>query len=400
MSVAYKATKLIYARRYSVLECVFNGPSIGGILDTGDLRDWLALSFTPGLGPAGCRILTDHFGSPGKVLTAGEKALSAVAGLKKNWREALLAGPRYREADREIARAANSGVRILPWADPDYPKLLRNIHNPPIILYVKGRVDLLQGPALGMVGARAASDYGKKIADNLAADLARHGLTIFSGLALGIDTAAHQGALRAGGNTAAVLGCGVDFVYPSHNRTLYERLCVDGALVSEYPLGTRPESFRFPARNRIISGLSLGVLVVEAAKRSGSLITAFLALEQGREVFAVPGRVDSLKSEGTHRLLKEGAKLVHSVEDIFEELPAHWRQEQGDFDQDSNREISENLDPLEKTVFVFLDAYPKTIEEIILGTGFSPQKAAELLLLLELHGLITSLPGKRYQRAS
>lgn len=367
-------------------------------MNTGDLRDWLALSLTPGLGPAGCRTLADHFGSPGKALSAGKDALAKVAGLKQDTREALLAGPRYKEADREITRAVDSDVRMFSWGDSDYPNLLRNIHNPPIILYVKGRVDLLHIASVGIVGARAASDYGKKIAEALAGDLARQGLVISSGLALGIDTAAHIGALKVGGYTLAVLGCGVDYVYPRHNHRLYQKLGAEGALVSEYPLGTRPESFRFPARNRIISGLSAGVVVVEAAKRSGSLITAYQALEQGREVFAVPGRVDSVKSEGTHRLLKEGAKLVHCAEDIIEELPFDWKKEKESGEKDKETDIS--LSPQERSLYINLDVYPKTIEEIILQTGLSPQKSGELLLLLEMKGLIRALPGNCYQRVS
>ena len=366
------------------------------------LRDWLALSLTPGLGGAGCRLLVDHFGDPGRVLAADAGELRRVVGLKKPVVGALLEGPRFTEADDELQRAEKAGVRVIAWDDADFPPLLRNIHNPPVLLYVKGQVGLLQGPCLGVVGARAATDYGTKMAKGLAGSLVKAGLVVVSGLALGVDSAAHRGTLAADGNTVAVLGCGVDVVYPASNRALYEQIAEQGALVSEYPLGTKPETFRFPARNRIISGLSLGVVVVEAARRSGSLITAHLALEQGREVFAVPGRADSFKSEGTHRLLQEGAKLVFSPDDILEELCLqHWP----DADLGGRglkvKEQAEVLDdPDEAAVFSFVDVYPQNIEELILKTGFSAQKTGEILLRLELKGAVAALSGQRYQRSS
>jgi len=371
------------------------------VVHTEELRAWLALSFIPGLGPAGCRALVAHCGGPGQALRAGQAALAAVPGVRREALAALVAqarGPSWREADEELARVAAAGARILVWADPDYPELLRTIHNPPLMLYVKGRADLLRAPGMAVVGARAASDYGLRAAHRLAGQMTDRGLVIISGLALGIDAAAHRGALAAGGGTVAVLGSGVDVAYPEQNRPLYEQIASQGALVSEYPMGTAPEPFRFPARNRIISGLGLGILVVEAARRSGSLITAQLALEQGREVFAVPGRVDSLKSEGTHRLLQEGAKLVQTVEDILEELPGHGgRPGHGPVVAAAAEAV--DLSPAEELVVAFLDVYPKNIEEIILGTGFSAQRAGELLMLLELKGCITSMPGKQFQKS-
>jgi DNA processing protein len=221
-------------------------------------------------------------------------------------------------------------------------------------------------------------------------------------MALGVDTAAHKGTLAAEGRTIAVLGCGLDIIYPPGNHMLYKDIALSGAVVSEYPLGTLPDNFRFPARNRIISGLSLGVVVVEAANRSGSLITASHALEQGREVFAVPGRIDSVKSAGTHTLLQQGAKLVHSVNDIAEEFlhatPLENQVDTGNGGRE--QEFFAQLNQEEKALLACLEVYPRTIDEIVRESGFAPQKANELLLLLELKGMVHPLPGKCYQRTA
>jgi DNA processing protein len=238
------------------------------------------------------------------------------------------------------------------------------------------------------------------VAEQMANNLSRQGFTIISGMALGIDTAAHSGALAAEGKTVAVLGCGLDIVYPPGNRNLYEQITSAGAVVSEYPLGTKPDSFRFPARNRIISGMSLGIVVVEAAKRSGSLITASHALEQGREVFAVPGRIDSVKSAGTHTLLQQGAKLVHSINDIVEEFSVVALQPKtaDTGGEDDEQVFLENLSPNEAEMFGFIETYPRSFDEIVKESGFSAQQTNELLLLLELKGMVQALPGKSYQK--
>ena len=252
------------------------------------------------------------------------------------------------------------------------------------------------------MGSRAATHYGKDIAEQMAGSLSRQGFTIISGLALGIDTAAHNGALAAEGKTIAVLGCGLDIVYPPSNHNLYKSIASAGAVVSEYPLGTKPDSFRFPARNRIISGLSLGIVVVEAANRSGSLITASHALEQGREVFAVPGRIDSVKSAGTHTLLQQGAKLVHSINDIVEEFPAAvFQQRVKDSAGEKEEQVFfENLSQEEAELFRFIEVYPRTFDEIVKESGFAAQQTNELLLFLELKGMVQALPGKSYQRVT
>jgi DNA processing protein len=369
------------------------------------IQSWLALSLVPGMGPVTCNKLVAHFGSPEKVLAASSPNLTAVASLRKESLAALSGeGRQYLEelANKEIERAAEKNIAIIPCDDPLYPALLKNIHDPPVVLYVLGAPELLTCRGMGIVGSRAATHYGKDIAQQMAGSLSRQGFTTISGLALGIDTAAHNGALAAEGKTIAVLGCGLDIVYPPSNHNLYKRIASAGAVVSEYPLGTKPDSFRFPARNRIISGLSLGIVVVEAANRSGSLITASHALEQGREVFAVPGRIDSVKSAGTHTLLQQGAKLVHSINDIVEEFPANVFQqsvEEAGMEEDE-QVFFENLSQEEAELFEFIGVYPRTFDEIIKDSGFTAQRINKVLLLLELKGMVQTLPGKSYQRVT
>jgi DNA processing protein len=344
-----------------------------------------------------------HFGSPEKVLDAESAVLKKLFHLKKESLESMFGqGRKALEAQvaEEIARAAERGIIILPYEDSRYPALLKEIHDPPPVLYVYGSSDTLNCSGIGLVGSRAATRYGRDVAGQLGSGLALQGFTIVSGLALGIDTAAHQGAIGGGGKTLAVLGCGLDVIYPYANRNLYKKVAENGAVISEYPLGTKPESFRFPARNRIISGLSLGVVVVEAALRSGSLITANHALEQGREVFAVPGRIDSVKSGGTHTLLQQGAKLVHSISDIVEEFTTR------DFNDFSNANTEPetapqvNLSCEEGELFSILDTYPCTFDQLAEESGYAASKLNELLLHLELKGMIEALPGRSFRKVT
>jgi DNA processing protein len=361
-------------------------------------RDWLTLHLIPGLGASGFRKLVDTFGSATQALHAGRKELQRVAGLRTEAVSAIVSEPPYEEAERELRRIEQLGISLICFGDSDYPALLANIYNAPMVLYVKGDPELLSKMGLAIVGSRAATSYGLKIARDLSGQLAAKGLVIVSGLALGIDTAAHAGALAVGGKTVAVLGCGLDVSYPKSNEQLAKRIAGDGALVSEYRLGTPPESFRFPARNRIISGLARGVLVVEAAQRSGSLITARLALDEGREVFAIPGRVDSVKSAGTHRLLQEGAKLVGGIDDILDELG--WQTTRPDGGSSPLQRTTEAVLPLdqdERQVLALLDVYPKHIDSIITQARLGAAKVNEVLLLLEMHGLIEVLPGQQYR---
>lgn len=369
-----------------------------------NLQAWLALHLVPGMGPVTCQRLAAHFGSPDRVFSTTVGELQAVCRLRPESLTALKdAGWQsfIELAQQEMARAADENIRLLAWDDPLYPPLLRNIHDPPPVLYVLGNPEMLNCRGIGIVGSRAATHYGRNIAEHLANSLAGQGFTIVSGMALGIDTAAHKGALAAAGRTIAVLGCGLDIIYPPGNHRLYKDIMASGAAVSEYPLGTQPDNFRFPARNRIISGLSLGVVVVEAANRSGSLITAHHALEQGREVFAVPGRIDSTKSAGTHTLLQQGAKLVHSANDIVEEFSYEKHlQQDNNCDAAEDQAAAEQLNHDEAALFACLDVYPRTIDEIVRQSGFTPQKTSELLLHLELKGVVESLPGNSYQKSS
>lgn len=362
--------------------------------------DWLILHLTPGLGEAACRQLVGHLGSPRAVLEAGPEQLASISGIRQAARAALAGSMREKIADKaahELDETNRLGIKIITIDDPAYPELLRHIHRPPLVLYVKGSLDTLSAAGIGIVGSRAASSYGRRIAAKMARELTSLGFTVISGMALGIDSEAHRAALESGGDTIAVLGCGLDVVYPQANRQLFERIPASGALVSEYPLSTRPDAFRFPARNRIISGMALGVLIVEASQHSGSLITAQHALDQGREVFAIPGQVDSIKSAGAHTLVQQGAKLVQSVEDITAELsvsampnPAH-----------SGGKIGiprPELTSAETELLVFLEVYPRAIDEIVRVSGLAPQKVSELLLMLELKGVVEAQPGQGFSR--
>ena len=291
-------------------------------------------------------------------------------------------------SDRELALAHQHGVAIVAQHDPGYPGALQTIPDPPPALYIKGRLDAADQAAVAIVGSRNASAYGLSCAQRLASDLAIHGITVVSGLARGIDGAAHRGALAAGGRTIAVLGSGLARLYPPEHRQLAEEIVEQGALISEYPMETEPFGFNFPRRNRLISGLSLGVVVVEAASRSGALITVDCALEQGRDVFAVPGPMTSATSHGTHRLLKQGARLVTSVDDIIEELG---------LEPPVARPAA--LEESEASVFACVTgAQPRYLDAIASETGLAVAEVSSALLQLELKQLVRQLPGKQFIR--
>ncbi len=362
--------------------------------------DWINLSLVPGLGLSGFWRLIEHFNSPGEVLRASGRDLARVKGINKRQIAGFTSrAGGHQQGEIELERLGLLGGVAISYADDRYPPLLRQLVDPPPVLYVLGREHLLMQPAVAVVGSRAATSYGKRTAFNLGRKLAEWSVSVVSGLALGIDTESHKGALAGQGSTVAVLGCGLDVVYPKQNRSLYQRIAEDGLLVSEYPLATQPEGFRFPARNRIIAGLSLGVIVVEAAKRSGSLITAQMALDNGREVFAVPGQVDSAKSEGAHWLLQQGAKLVQRVEDIVSELdlPADNRITVED---KLGRKPEPALEPDAANLLSQIEPYPLLREEIMTRSGLTPARLSELLLLLELDGLIEMLPGDKVRKVS
>lgn len=362
------------------------------------LVDWLALSLVPGLGVSSFWRLLDYFATPERVLGAAKREVQRVPGVRERQLAGLFAGEDYRkQAREELRRLTALGGFAITFGDADYPTLLRRLSDPPPVLFAVGRRELLRDEAVAVVGSRAATGYGRKIAFALGEQLVRAGYTVVSGLALGIDAEAHSGALHVGGRTIAVLGCGLDVVYPRLNLPLFKTIRENGVLVSEYPMGTQPEGFRFPARNRIIAGMSSGVVVVEAARRSGSLITAQIALDCGREVFAVPGHIDSHKSEGTHWLLKQGAKLVQGIEDIVEELggmadskPAQPGMRKGPDGAELDLESSQLL--------ALLDAYPQSRETLLATSHLSPSRLSELLLLLELDGYVEILAGDRVCR--
>ncbi len=367
------------------------------ILKMAPVLDWISLSLVPGLGVTGLWKLVDYFKNPGNVLQASLKELRQVSGIRFSQVENL--GRRDENLQRgrdELHRMELVGVQALTWDDSFYPELLRKIPDAPPVLYISGKKDLLKKKCIAIVGSRAATGYGRKVAHSLAKALAGHSMTVVSGLALGIDARAHWGALDGSGDTIGVLGCGLDVVYPRQNEVLYRKIIGNGVLVSEYPLGTRPEGFRFPARNRIIAGLSRGIVVVEAARKSGSLITAQLALDYGREVFAVPGQIDSHKSTGCHWLLQQGAKLTQSVEDILEEFPGENTVNLPEL-LESNKKIS-GLEPDSFQLLKVLEPYSQTRDQVIDRVELSAARVNELLLLLELEGLVEILPGDNIRR--
>lgn len=366
-----------------------------------DAEDWLTLSFLPGLGCNLINRLVQEVGTPGAVLRAGP-LVKKIPGVGPRVFDLLtdghqLATARLR-AQRELDQLAALNVSLLSLSSAEYPDSLRSIPDSPVLLYCSGNLDWLTRPAVAIIGARTATEYGRRISTMLAAELAAMGITIVSGAAYGIDAAAHRGALQAGGGTAAVLGCGVDVVYPRSHAGLFREIIDNGALLSEYPVGTPPEGFHFPARNRIISGLVKGVVVVEATEKSGSLITARLALDQGREVFAVPGRIDSPKSAGTHRLIQQGAHLVHTVADIIEGLS--WGSGSPILAQKSEKMtgVLLSVTPQERQLLECLDVYPRDIDTICRMTEFAIVEIHTLLLHLELKGLVRQLPGQQYER--
>ncbi len=359
----------------------------------GNLRCWLALRSIRSIGDVTSRQLWEAFGS-GSAVLRGEAAALERAGLRKNVASEIRRFARWTDVDREISRSRATGANLLCLDDPGYPKALRFTADPPPVLYVRGRIETVDTEAIAVVGSRAASPYGLAVAERLARELAGRGITVVSGLAIGIDGAAHRGALRDGGRTIAVLGCGIDQVYPLRHRRLAAEIAARGALVSELPFGTPPLGPNFPRRNRIVSGLALGVVVVEASERSGSLITARLALEQGREVFAVPGEAGLERTRGTHRLLRQGARLAESAADVIEDaLP--WRTGAAPVGSPSpGPAVSANG---AKMLSAF-ENVAEHVDRLIERSGFEAALALETLLGLELAGEVIRHPGMMYSR--
>jgi DNA processing protein len=355
------------------------------------LKAWLALSLTRGLGGESARRLLKEFGSPDAVFAASISSLKSVvkadvaAEISKGFVDDVIAPT--------LGWLEDSNNHIVTLADSDYPQSLLNISDPPLLLYVKGRLDLLNRSALAIVGSRSATPQGINNAEAFAKSLSDAGLCIISGMAHGIDAAAHRGALRGQGSSIAIVGTGQDKVYPAANRDLAHLLAQQGALISEFPLGTPPLAANFPRRNRLISGMSLGSLVVEASLQSGSLITARLALEQGREVFAIPGSIHAPQSKGCHALLKQGAKLVETAQDILEELSG--------LQVSPTRSTDTNGTDIQGPDIMLLDHLgfdPVDVDTLRVRCGLTIAELSAMLLTLELNGRICVLPGGLYQR--
>lgn len=361
---------------------------------------WLRLAHAPGVGPATARELLQRFGDAAAVCSAGRRALAA-SGLARAAVDCLLGTTAGEGIERDRAWAAAGESRhLLPLSDPRYPARLRAIGDPPPLLYVEGDPEVLAYPALAIVGTRHPTPAGRETAHAFARHLAASGLIVASGLALGIDAAAHEGALDADGLTVAVAGTGLDRVYPPGHAALARRIAEQGALVSELPIGTRPSREAFPKRNRILSGLGVGTLVVEAALRSGSLITARLALEQGRELFAIPGSIHNPVARGCHALLRQGAKLVETGDDVLEELAPLLGPLPGPPAPPETGPDTAGLaaDPDYARLLECLDWEPRAIDELSACAGLGSGETASMLLRLELEGSIHALPGGLYQR--
>ncbi|MFN3534468.1 MAG: DNA-processing protein DprA [Desulfatiglandales bacterium] len=354
----------------------------------------LGLYLIPGLGSGSIRQLIGRYRNPDEIYKASEEELSKIEGISPNVAKRIKAQEYMEDPQKEYIRAQRLGAQILTYWDKRYPSLLKEIKYPPVLLYCLGRPIWESMPLVAVVGSRHPSHYGRRVSNGLAYGLSKRGICVVSGLAAGIDTSAHEGAISSGGHTVAVLGTGLDVIYPKANRSLFEKIPKQGAIITEFPLGTPPDPKHFPIRNRIISGISLGVVVVEATRSSGSLITASMAAEEGREVFAVPGSIESMKSTGCHYLIRQGAKLVEKVEDILEELrlPNHFS---GSSESKAEGHL-EGLNREELTILDHLERDPIHIDELSRALGIDTGALSSLLISLELKGLIAQLPGKFY----
>lgn len=389
---------------------------------------WLALRRVHGAGPRTCRLLLERFGSAEQVFKASENEIAA-SGVPRQLARAIANFSGFTALEKELCELPRLGARLVRWTDADYPPNLKHIADPPPYLFARGTLSTDDRAAVAVVGARAASEAGLRMAERLGFELATHGFIVVSGLARGIDGAAHRGALQAGGRTIAVLGCGIDVAYPPEHRQLAETMVENrGALLSELPLGTAPMPENFPSRNRILSGLALGVVIVEAAEKSGSLITARLALEQDRQVFAVPGSPLSGKTRGSNKLIKDGARLVECVEDVIEDLapqlagvaafkpdrtyvaPPQPPATAGDHgalpraaakppstaDQAVAEPNGQESEQIEAILSCLTDAQRLHVDAVIESCQLSPQTVLKLLLELELRGAVVQHPGKLF----
>ena len=353
----------------------------------------MMLNQVRGVGTVRLKTLLSQFSSPEDIFGATVVRLQET-GLSESLARSILEAPKSIDLRKEWGLIQKENVTVVTLSDEAYPRLLREIHDAPAVLYVKGTLPSEEELPFAMVGSRRASSYGLEMAEKISQELVRYGFAVVSGFARGIDSAAHRGALKGGGKTVAVLGSGLSSIYPPENLPLVREVCASGCLVSEFPMTYPALPDNFPRRNRVISGLSLGVLVVEADEKSGALITARFAAEQGREVFAVPGRIDSPLSRGTHRLIQDGAKLVQGISDIIEELKIPIAVSEKSF----SLKVSPSLAGEEGVIFECLTETPKSIDAIIEETRLSAQAALSTLVQLEVKRLVTEHPGKRYTR--
>jgi DNA processing protein len=370
-------------------------------MDYDKIKYWLALKSLAGIGNIVFPALLDKFGTVQAVFSASTADLQATPGITKKAAAGITAFKDWNIIHKDLAALEKAGINIITYQDGLYPVKLLEIYDRPPLLYVLGSLNI-DDIDISIVGSRQASTYGKYTTEKISRELALRGVTVVSGMARGIDSAAHQGALSARGRTIAVLGTGLDIIYPPENKKLFAAIAENGAVVSEYPLGTPPRACNFPARNRIISGMSYGVVVIEAGEKSGSLITARLALEQGREVFAVPGTIDSAGSRGTNKLIKQGAKLIENTDDILEEiLPQLKKTKLPETIPVSGQDTcigkkNDNLNSLDRQIIALLSNDRLHIDELIITTGLAPGDILSSLMKLELNGIINQHPGKLF----
>jgi DNA processing protein len=363
--------------------------------------DWLALSMTPGLGSRLTGKLLRQFGSPAGIFRASLTELEACR-LPAAPAQAIRARTGHKDAEEELAKVRKLGCRLLNWDEPEYPRRLLEIYDPPPLLYVRGDAAVLNRHSISMVGTRRPTPYGNQVAERLGRELAERGLTVVSGMARGIDSSAHQGACKAThGAAVGVLGTGVDVIYPKENKKLFADVERRGALISEFPLGTHPAPENFPIRNRVVAGMSLGIVVVQGAQYSGSLITARLGMEFGREVYGVPGNITADISFAPNQLIKQGAKLVTSWEDVVEELPTEIRVELFPVESISQEErvslFTSQLSPVEKTVFALLEVDDAIqIDELLEKADLNSSEVLAALCEMEMKGIVRQMPGKQF----
>ena len=362
-----------------------------------DTEAHIALNMVPRLGPVRLRKLLDVFGTPQRILAASAAELQQVDGIGPEAAKSIAAWEKTVNLDAELKRIAYFGARVLIPSDGEYPEALRTIHDPPIALYVWGRLEERDRHAVGIVGTRKPSHYATECAKKFGYQLAYAGLTVFSGLARGVDTAAHQGAIAARGRTVAVLGSGLNTIYPPQNQELAEKIAAGhGAVITEFPMATQPDKQTFPMRNRIVAGCSFGLLVVEAGLNSGALITANQAADQGRAIYAIPGRIDNPVSLGSNKLIQQGAKLVQSAQDILDDLGLLFSEEP----ELDTPPAPANLTEDEQKVIVALDGDEAHIDRIASRSGLPIPKVASTLLALEMRKLVKQLPGSRFVRTN